>query len=47
MVLIGPDMLYDMEHEMQVIKTNLKATWDKQNSYAYRNRLFKEFQVRK
>ena len=30
---------------MQVIKKNLKATHDRQKSYADRNRLFKEFQV--
>jgi len=28
-VLIEPDMLADMEHEMQVIKKNLKATQDR------------------
>ena len=33
MVLIGPDMLADMEHEIQVIKKNLKATQDRQKSY--------------
>lgn len=41
-VLIGPDMLADMELEMQVIKKKLNATQDGQKSYAYRNRLFKE-----
>jgi len=30
---------------MQLIKKNLKATKDRKNSYANRNRLFKEFQV--
>ena len=44
-VLIGLDMLADMEQEMQVIKKNLKAIEDRQKSYAYRNKLFKEFQV--
>ena len=28
-----------------MIKKNLKATQDRKKSYAYRNRLFKEFQV--
>ena len=44
-VLIGPDMLADMEQEMQVIKKNLKATHDRKKSYADRNGLFKEFQI--
>ena len=44
-VFIGPYMLADMEHEMHVIKRNLKATHDMQKSYADRNKLFKEFQV--
>ena len=44
-VLIGPDMLADMEHEMQVIKKNLNATQDRQKSYADQNRLLKELQV--
>ena len=42
-VLIGPDMLADMEQEMQVIKNNIKAEQDKKKHYADRNRLFKEF----
>ena len=33
MVRIGPDMLADMEQEIQVIKKNLKATKDRQKSY--------------
>ena len=45
MVLIGPDMLEDMEQEMQVIKKNLKATHDRQKSYADGNKFFKEFLV--
>jgi len=32
-VLIGPDMLADMEHEIQVIKKSLKASQDRQKSY--------------
>ena len=44
-VLIGPDMLAEMQHEMQVIKSNLKATQYRKNSYADQHRAFKEFQV--
>ena len=44
-VLIGPDMLTNIEQEMQVIKKNLKATHDNHKSYVDQNRLFKEFQV--
>jgi len=46
-VLIRPDMLADMEREMQVIKKNVKATQDRQKSYVDRNKLSKEFQVGK
>lgn len=42
-VLIGPDMLIDMEQEMKVIKRNLKTVQDRQKSYADRNKLFKDF----
>ena len=42
-VLIGLDMLAEMEHELQVIKKNLKATEDKENSYAYQHKVFKEY----
>lgn len=34
-VLIGLDMLVDMEWEIQVIKNNLKATQDRHKIYAY------------
>jgi len=44
-ILSGPDMLTEMEQDMQVIKKNLKETQDRQKSYANRNRLFKEFLV--
>jgi len=43
MVLIGLNMLEDMEWEMKVIKKNLKATQDRKKSYANHNRLFKDF----
>jgi len=42
-ILIGPDMLVDMEQEMQVIQENLKATQDRQKSYLDQHRVFKEF----
>ena len=45
MVLIRPDMLADMEQEMQVIKKNLKEAQDRLKSYANRNKFFKELQV--
>jgi len=44
-VLIGPDMLVDMEYEMRVIKKNLKVAHDRKKIYANRNMSFKEFQV--
>jgi len=42
-VLIGPDILDEMEQEMQVIRRNLKATQDIQKGYADQHRAFKEF----
>jgi len=42
-VFIGPNMLVDIEQEMQVIKKNLKAAQDMQKSHVDQNRLFKEF----
>lgn len=44
-VLIGLDMLEEMEHEMQVIKKNMNTAWDIQKICADRKRLLKEFQV--
>jgi len=44
-VLIGLDMLVEMEQEMQVTKKNLKAAQDKHKSYVDHHRSFKEFQV--
>ena len=44
-VLIGPDMLAEMEQEMQVIKKNMKVAQDRQKRYVDHNKLFKEFQV--
>jgi len=42
-MFIGPDMLAKMEHEMHVIKRNLKASYDRHKIYEYNHRLFKEF----
>eukprot|EP00253_Pinus_taeda_P030645 PITA_30645 len=44
-VIIGPNMLANMEQEMQVIKKNIKTAQNRHKSYVDRNRLFKEFQV--
>ena len=44
-VLIGPDMLANMEQEMQVIENKIKVVQDRKKIYAYQNRLFKEFEV--
>ena len=38
-------MLTYMEHEMKVIKKNLKVAQDMHKSYADEHRKFKEFQV--
>ena len=38
-------MLAEMEQEMQVIKKNFKVAQDRKKSYAYQNRMFKEYQV--
>ena len=45
-VLIGLDMLAEMEYKMQVIKNNLKEAKDMQKSYENQHRLFKDFRVR-
>jgi len=44
-VLIGSNMLADMEQEMQVIKKNLKAPQDRHKIYTDHNKLLREFQV--
>lgn len=33
-VLIRPDMLKDMDQEMQTVRRNLKVEWDNKKSYA-------------
>ena len=42
-VLIGPNILAEMEEEMHVIKNNLKATQDRKNIYEDQYKMFKEF----
>ena len=42
-VLIGPDMLADMEQEMYIIKKNVKASQDRNKRYVDKNMVFKEF----
>eukprot|EP00253_Pinus_taeda_P019679 PITA_19679 len=42
MVLIGSDMLADMEQEMQFIKKNIKAPHDRQKSYVDQHRVDQE-----
>jgi len=44
-VLIGPDMLADMEQEIQVVKRNLKTAQDRQKSNMDQHRVFKKFWV--
>jgi len=45
-VLIGPNMLNNMELMMHVIKKNLKASHDRKKSYMGQQRASKDFQVR-
>ena len=45
LLLVGPDMLIDMEQEIQIVWKNLKAAWDRQKIYADQQWVFKEFQV--
>jgi len=42
---IGPNMLAEMEQEMQVIKKNLKETQDRKKCYVDKNKLFKDLEV--
>ena len=44
-VLIAPDMLANVEQEMQAMKKNLEVAHDRQKSYAYKNRVFRDFKV--
>ena len=43
--VIGPDILKDTEAKVQVIRQRLKATSDRQNSYAYLKRKNIEYEV--
>lgn len=43
MILIGLDMLADMEEEMQIIKKNLKEIENKQKSYVDQHMSCKKF----
>ena len=44
-VIIGPEMLKDMEEQVVKIRQNLKIAQDIHKSYADKNRNFREFQV--
>jgi hypothetical protein len=44
-VALGPELLKEMEDHMVKIKQNLKATQDRQKSYADKNRTNREFKV--
>jgi hypothetical protein len=43
--VVGPDLLKEMEEQMLKITQNLKATQDRQKSYARKNRSHREFKV--
>jgi len=43
MVLIGSDILVEMEHEILVIKRNVKVAHDRKKSYVDQHGEFKEF----
>jgi hypothetical protein len=43
--VVGPELLREMEDQMTKIKQNLKASQDKQKSYADKNRTHREFKV--
>jgi hypothetical protein len=44
-VVLGPELLKDMEDQMVKIKQNLKETQDRQKSYADKNKTAREFKV--
>ena len=44
-VVIGPELLKEMEQEVVKIKQNLKAAQDRQKSYADKHRVNREFSV--
>ena len=43
--MVGPDLLREMEEKMLKIKQNLKASQDKQKSYADKDRTHREVKV--
>ena len=44
-IVVGPELLKEMEDQMIKIKQNLKAAQGRQKSYADSNRTYKEFKV--
>jgi hypothetical protein len=44
-VVVGPDLLKEMEEQMLNIKQNLKVAQDRKKSYADKNRTHREFNV--
>ena len=44
-LMLGPEMLAEMEFEVKRIRQNLKATQDRQNIYADKKRSYHEFMV--
>jgi hypothetical protein len=44
-VVVGPELLREMEEHMLKIKKNLKATQDKKKSYAGKGKTHKDFKV--
>jgi hypothetical protein len=44
-IVVGPELLKEMEDQMLKIKQNLKTSQDRQKSYADKNRIHKEFKV--
>eukprot|EP00253_Pinus_taeda_P023292 PITA_23292 len=44
-LVLGPEMLKEMEEMVKKVRANLKVAQDRQKSYADRKRNFKEFQV--
>ena len=44
-VVLGPELLKEMEQEVVKIRQNLKATQDRQKNYADKHRMNREFSV--
>jgi hypothetical protein len=44
-VVFGLELLKEMEEHMVKIRHNLKASHDRQKSYAHKNRVFRHFKV--